>query len=156
MRSRFFSTIAAAAVTVLALTGCTFFTPVATMKPYDPSDGVGTEIGELAIRNVLLIANDSNEATLVMTVVNNAEDDIVLNLQYGDADVRVTESVTLAGGQSRTRVGDDPVTTIVVSDPTLTVGALFPLYAEYGDVPGEVILVPVLDGTLLEYELYVP
>ena len=156
MRSRFFSTIAAAAVTVLALTGCTFFTPVATMKPYDPSDGVGTEIGELAIRNVLLIANDSNEATLVMTVVNNAEDDIVLNLQYGDADVRVTESVTLAGGQSRTRVGDDPGTTIVVTDPTLTVGALFPLYAEYGDVPGEVILVPVLDGTLLEYELYVP
>ena len=156
MRSRFFQAIATAAVTVLALTGCTFFTPVATMKPYDPSDGVGTEIGDLAIRNVLLIANDNNEATLVMTVVNNADDDIVLNLQYGDSNVRVNESVTIAGGQSRTRVGDDPGTTIIVSDPTMTLGALFPIYAEYGDVPGEVILVPVLDGSLPEYELYVP
>ena len=156
MRSRFVSVFAAATIAVLTLTGCGFSTPIATMKPYDPSDGVGADIGDLALRNVLLIANDNAEATLIMTVVNNADDDIVLNLQYGDADVRVTESVTLAGGNSRTNVGDAPGTTVVVSDPTMTLGALFPIYFEYGNVPGEVVLVPVLDGTLPEYELYVP
>jgi len=156
VRTRIASTIAAAVVTVLTLTGCGFFTPVATMKPYDPSDGVGADIGDLAVRNVLLIANDSSEAALIMTVVNRADDDIVLNLQYGDADVRVTESVTLTGGNSRTNVGDDPGTTVIVSDDTMTLGALFPIYFEYGDVPGEVVLVPVLDGSLPEYELYVP
>lgn len=156
MRSRFVSTIAAVAVSVLAVTGCTFVTPIATQKPYDPSDGVGADIGDLGLRNVLLIANDSREATLVMTVVNNSDDDIVLNLQYGDAGARTTEALPLAGGQTRTRVGDDDGTTIIVSDPTMSLGALFPIYAEYGNVPGEVILVPVLDGTLAEYELYVP
>jgi hypothetical protein len=156
VRSRFASTIAAVTVTVLALTGCTFFTPIATQKPYDPSDGVGADIGDLGLRNILLIANDSNEATLVMTVVNNSDDDIDLNLQFGDAGMRLTETVALPGGQTRTRVGDDPGTTVIVSDQNLTTGALFPIYAEYGSVPGEVILVPVLDGTLPEYELYVP
>ena len=156
VRSRFVSVFAAATIAVLTLTGCGFSTPIATMKPYDPSDGVGADIGDLALRNVLLIANDNSEATLIMTVVNRADDDIVLNLQYGDADVRVTESVTLAGGNSRTNVGDEPGTTVVVSDPTMTLGALFPIYFEYGSVPGEVVLVPVLDGTLPEYELYVP
>lgn len=156
MRTRIASSIAAAVVTVLTLTGCGFFTPVATMKPYDPSDGVGADMGDLALRNILLIANDNHEATLVMTVVNRSEEDIVLNLQYGDADVRVTESLTVAGGNSRTNVGDDPGTTIIVSDPNKVVGALFPIYFEYGSVPGEVVLVPVLDGSLPEYELYVP
>lgn len=156
VRTRFASPFAVVALTVLALTGCAFFTPIATQKPYDPSDGVGTDIGDLSLRNVLLIANDLNEATLVMTVVNDNASDIELNLQYGDRDARVTETVTIAGGQARTRIGDDPETTIIISDPTMTLGALFPIYAEYGNVPGEVILVPVLDGTLAEYELYVP
>lgn len=156
MRTRIASSIAAAVVTVLTLTGCGFVTPVANLEPYDPSDGVGTELGDLALRNVLLIANDSNEATLVMTVVNKADDDIVLNMQYGDADVRVTESVSLPGGNTRTNVGDAPETTVVVSDAELVLGTLFPIYFEYGSVPGEVVLVPVLDGSLPEYELYVP
>jgi hypothetical protein len=156
VRTRIASSIAAAIVTVLTLTGCGFVTPVATMKPYDPSDGVGTDIGDLALRNILLIANENSEATLVMTVVNRADDDIVLNLQYGDADVRVTKSITVAGGNNRTNVGDDPGTTIVVTDATMTLGALFPIYFEYGSVPGDVVLVPVLDGSLPEYELYVP
>ena len=156
VRIRIASSIAAAVVTVLTLTGCGFSVPVATMKPYDPSDGVGADIGDLAVRNVLLISNDNQEATLVMTVVNRADDDVVLNLQYGDADARVTESVTLRGGNSRTNIGDDPGTTIIVSDPNKVLGALFPIYFEYGDVPGEVVLVPVLDGSLPEYELYVP
>lgn len=156
MRTRIASSIAAAVVTMLTLTGCGFFTPVATMKPYDPSDGVGADLGDLALRNILLIANDNQEATLIMTVVNRADADVVLNLQYGDADARVTESITLTGGNTRTNVGDDPSTTIVVSDANKVLGALFPIYFEYGDVPGEVVLVPVLDGSLPEYELYVP
>lgn len=140
----------------LALTGCTFITPIATQDPYDPSDGVGADIGDLALRNILLVANDSGEATLVLTAVNNADDDIEMNIQYGEAGQRVTETLTLDGGRSLTRIGDDPATTVVVADDTITTGALYPIYIEYGDVPGEVILIPVLDGSLAEYELYVP
>ena len=113
-------------------------------------------MGELALRNVLLVANDSGEATLVMTVVNRGEEDVDLNLQFGDEGARQTESLEIPGGRSSTRVGDDPATTVVIADDALTVGALFPIYAEYGSVPGAVLYVPVLDGTLPEYELYVP
>ena len=156
MRTPFRSTVVGLAVATLTLTGCAFITPIATQDPYDPSDGVGADLGDLSLRNILLIANDDSEATLVMTVVNNSPEDVVLNLQYGDADARVTQSVPLEGGETRTRVGDDPGTTVVISDDMLTVGALFPVYVEYGAVPGEVVLIPVLDGTLPEYELYVP
>jgi hypothetical protein len=56
----------------------------------------------------------------------------------------------------RTRIGDDPSAGIVMSGRDLLVGGLFPVYFEYGSVPGELVYVPVLDGTLAEYELLVP
>jgi hypothetical protein len=43
-----------------------------------------------------------------------------------------------------------------MSGRDLLVGGLFPVYFEYGSVPGELVYVPVLDGTLAEYELLVP
>lgn len=156
MRSRVVAALAGSVVSVLAVTGCTFSAEIANLEPYDPSDGVGADLGDLALRNVLLIANDGGEATLVMTVVNRGEEGVDLNLQFGDEGARQTESLEIPGGRSSTRVGDDPATTVVISDDALTVGALFPIYAEYGSVPGTVLYVPVLDGTLPEYELYVP
>lgn len=156
MRRSFFAPLALAAAVITGTTGCTLNAEIATMKEYDPSDGVGADMGDLALRNILLISNDRGEANLVMTVVNSGGENIVLNLQFDSGTERTTQSLRIDGFPVRTRIGDDPSEGVVVSGPELVLGGLFPIYFEYGDVPGELIFVPVLDGTLAEYELLVP
>lgn len=156
MRRRFFAPLVLAAAVITGTTGCTLSAEIATMKEYDPSDGVGADLGDLALRNILLISNESGEANLVMTAVNASGEDIALNVQFDDGSARITESLDLAAFPERTRVGDNPSAGILISGPELIVGGLFPVYFEYGSVPGELVYVPVLDGTLPEYELLVP
>jgi len=126
------------------------------MKQYDPSDGVGADLGDLALRNVLLIANENGEGNLVMTVVNNSGQDIELNVQFDDGTTRNTSSLRIPAFPQRTRIGDDPSAGVIVTASDKVTGGLFPIYFEYGDVPGELVFVPVLDGSLAEYELLVP
>jgi hypothetical protein len=156
VRRRFFAPLVLAAAVITGTTGCTLSAEIATMKEYDPSDGVGADIGDLALRNILLISNDAGEANLVMTVVNTSGENITLNVQFDRGSARVTESLNLPAVPERTRIGDDPSAGILMSGPELIVGGLFPVYFEYGSVPGELVFVPVLDGTLPEYELLVP
>jgi hypothetical protein len=156
VRRRFFAPLVLAAAVITGTTGCTLSAEIATMKEYDPSDGVGADIGDLALRNILLISNDAGEANLVMTVVNTSGEDVTLNVQFDQGSARTTESLELPAVPERTRVGDDPTAGILISGRDLIVGGLFPVYFEYGSVPGELVFVPVLDGTLPEYELLVP
>lgn len=156
MRRGFFAPLALAAAVITGSTGCTLNAEIATMQAYNPSDGVGADMGDLALRNILLISNDQGEANLVMTAVNSGGQNIRLNLQFDTGSGRTTETLTIPGMPSLTRIGDDPDEGIVISGREIVLGGLFPIYFEYGNVPGEVVLVPVLDGTLAEYELLVP
>ena len=156
VRRRFFAPLVVVATIIVGTTGCTLSAEIATMKEYNPSDGVGADLGDLALRNILLISNDAGEANLVMTVVNTSGEDITLNVQFDSGSTRITEPLQLSAVPERSRVGDDPSAGLVMSGPNLVVGGLFPVYFEYGSVPGELVFVPVLDGTLPEYELLVP
>ncbi len=156
MQRRFFAPLALAAAVLTGTTGCTLSAEIATMKQYDPSDGVSANIGELALRNILLISNDQGEANLVMTVVNNSGETVSLNVQYDSGSTRQTSTLSIPGSPQRTRIGDIPAEGIIVRASDMMTGGLYPVYFEYGDAPGELVLVPVLDGSLAEYELLVP
>ena len=156
MRRRLFAPLALAFSLVLGTTGCTLNAEIATMKDYDPSDGVGTEVGELALRNIMLIINSAGDANLVMTVVNTGGEDISLRVQYTDGARQANETLGIPGIPALTRIGDDPAEGIVLSGSEVVPGGLAPIYFQYADNPGELVMVPVLDGTLAEYELLVP
>jgi len=156
VRRRFFAPLALAAAVITGVTGCTLNAQIATMKQYDPSDGVGANLGDLALRNILLISNERGEANLVMTVVNSSGEDVTLNVQYDDGATRQTSPLSVPGFPQRTRVGDIPADGIVISAQSMELGGLFPVYFEYGNIPGELVFVPVLDGSLAEYQLLVP
>lgn len=156
MQRRLIASLALSAALVAGTTGCTFGAEIANLEPYDPSDGVGAEVGDLSLRNVLLIANDEGEANLVMTVVNDTGEDVALNVQYDDGNERTTSSLSIPGFPERTRVGDVPSDGVIVTAGDLVAGGLYPIYFEYGDAPGELVFVPVLDGTLAEYQSLVP
>lgn len=155
MKSRLAASIALAASLVLVATGCTFSAPIATEKEYDPSDGVGTEVGELFVRNALLIGDDPETLNLVMTVVNPSDVGKRLSVQWSAGGERITVQV-VAAANGRTSLGGPDQPQILVTDSTDAIGGLVPLFFSYGTAPGVELLVPVLDGSLPEYELYVP
>ncbi|MDA8887251.1 DNA modification methylase [Pontimonas sp.] len=156
MRRRLFAPLALAFSVALGATGCTLNAEIATMKDYDPSDGVGTEIGELALRNIMLITNDAGEGNLVMTVVNSGGSDVNLNVQYTDGGSQINKTIDVLSAPALLRVGDDPGAAVLFSGSDVIPGGLAPIYFQYAENPGELVLVPVLDGTLPEYELLVP
>ena len=156
MRTRFATSLAVSAVATLALTGCTFSAEIANLQPYDPSDGVSVTWEEVTVQNAMLITGEGTEANLVLTVVNSSGEDIDLQVQYGPNDSRITEVIDVPALPERTQVGSDPANQVLFVDEGIVAGALFPVYFQYGNEQGEVIEIPVLDGTLPEYELLVP
>ena len=140
----------------LSSSGCTLTAEIATMKTYDPSDGVGADVGDLALRNIMLIINDSGTANLVMSVVNSSDQEIRLQVQYSNRGEKNNQFIAVSGSGGLTRVGDNPDEGLRFSGPDVVAGGLAPLYFQYSNVPGELVLVPVLDGALPEYELLVP
>jgi len=57
--------------------GCGIFVDSATLKPYSAGDGLNVNVGGLQLRNVLVITDESGNASLVATIVNDTT-----NVQY--------------------------------------------------------------------------
>ncbi|UYN82678.1 MAG: hypothetical protein KIT89_07975 [Microcella sp.] len=155
MKSRLAASIALAAALLIGTTGCTFFSPIATQKVYDPSDGVGAEVGDLLIRNAMLIGDDPENLSLVVTIVNRSDSDRRLSVQWASGGERITESM-FVNANGRTAFGGPDQDQVLVTGSTDVIGGLVPLFFSYGTAPGVEVLVPVLDGSLPEYELFVP
>ncbi len=155
MKSRVAASIALAAALMLGATGCTFSANIATEKPYDPSDGVGAEVGELSIRNALLIGDDPEELNLVMTVVSAADTDRRVTVQWEADGERVTEEIFVSAN-GRTAFGGPEQDQLLITGSGATIGGLVPVFFAYPGAEGVEVLIPVLDGSLPEYELYIP
>ena len=156
MQRGFFAPLVLSVALVFGASGCTFTAEIATQKDYDPSDGVGVTLGDIAVRNVMLITNEEGQANLVMSVVNTGDTDVSLQVQYDGEGDAVTEFLDVPTLPSLTRLGDDPAAGVILEGPDVIAGSLVPVYFQHGDIPGELVLVPVLDGELPEYELLVP
>jgi len=78
-----------------------------------------------------------------------------VTVQWEGASGRESERI-LVDGNDTTQLGGPEERQIVIEGVDVTPGALYPVFFQYGDEPGSELLVPVLDGALPEYELYVP
>ena len=65
-------------------------------------------------------------------------------------------TINVAALPELSQVGSDPANQVLIEDESIVAGGLLPMYFQHGSVQGELISVPVLDGTLPEYELLVP
>lgn len=160
MKLRAVASVFLAGALALGLAGCNFISPQRTLQKYDPSDGVGADLGGLDVRNVLLITEDGTRATLVMSVINSATDDKSLEVQYeSSAPTAVDGDVSFDIDVPRqtivsTSSGDEDQ--IVLEDIDAPAGALFTLYFQTGDSQGVELRVPILDGTLEQYKALLP
>jgi hypothetical protein len=149
------ATVVVAAGILLGTTGCNLYAPQATTIHYDASDGVSGDVGDLAIRNAILLTEDDENGNLLVHVVNSSAEDVELLVQYEGVDEKVDQTITVPGN-STTEIGVDGGESVAVESPDATAGSLFPVYFQYGDFTGTELLVPVLDGSLAAYSTLVP
>jgi hypothetical protein len=155
VKARIAASVALAAALVLSTAGCSFFAAQATLKKYDPSDGVGTTIGDVSVRNALLLSSDGEEASLLINLINSGDDPISVKIQYTGTDGKVTSTYRLSGGEAET-FGAKNSKKIVFQDIGKKPGTLLPVYVTTGDRTGKELLVPILDGTQAEYAGLLP
>ncbi|MBT1634530.1 MULTISPECIES: hypothetical protein [Clavibacter] len=159
MRARTASSIVLAALIAVGTSSCTFITPQATQISYFPSDGFDATVGDIEVRNAILLTEGGSAtgASLVVTLVNNSGDSQRVSFQHevseGSAD-RETRTVTAAPGLTKFGAEDSQRITFDTVEPTP--GSLTKIYIQYGDAEGVEMDVPVLNGDQETYTNLVP
>jgi len=106
---------AAVAVSALALaTGlgaCQLMSPITTQLQYDPADGVGVDLEDIVIRDLLIVSEgEGASGTLSGLVVNKGTEEVSLTIQTDDSDGPLEPEVTMGPGTSVRLDGVDPLT----------------------------------------------
>jgi len=153
--ARIVASVVIAAGILIGTSACGFGAPQATLIQYDPSDGVSGDVGDVAIRNALLLSEDGERATLLVTAVNAGDTAESLTVQYEANGEKVTELVTLRANSSVT-IGAKDEPTVTLENIDTPAGELFPVFFQYGEETGVQLLLPVLTGEQPEYHGLLP
>ena len=142
----------------MGTSGCTFIATQATLIQYDPSDGVGIDVGNVQVRNAVALINEDGKAvSLMVTLVNSGTRTANVKLQYQSGGEKTTTTKSVDAGAVATYGTTTDDKQIIVLNPGVKPGALFPVYIQYGDHEGKELLVPVLTADdHPEYEDLIP
>ena len=160
MRARLAASLVIATGLVLASSGCAYFAPQSTQIMYDPSDGVSGSVGDIEVLNAMAITKDGESVNLVMVVINSGEQSRDVRFAYNFEDAtnasNPSETVTIEAGErvSFGNGGDAP--DLVLTNANTRLGALMPVFVQYGEETGDTMQVPVLDNALPGYEDLLP
>ena len=102
---------AAALAGALALSGCQVMSPIQTNVPYQPADGVAVDLGDVQIRDLVVIAGAKGEVgTLSGLVVNKGTESVTVTFAAGtggssaQADIPAGTATRLSGVEGATPV----------------------------------------------------
>ena len=70
MLNRKFAAVALATGIMLGTSGCNFMSPIASMEVYTPGDGTSTDFGDIAARNIFVLAAPSGQTALFGSFIN--------------------------------------------------------------------------------------
>lgn len=152
-RVRRASMVAAVGAGLLSATACGYITPQETTRIQTVTDGISANVGPLQLRNMLIVSTGENKpGRVVGGVFNSSSKDVSLTID-GASGSQTTipvkaNSQTLLTGESNPAV---------LSTSGGNAGSLVPLkVTESGTNQTAEVKVPVLDGTLKEYQQYLP
>ena len=139
------------ALAVLGVSSCSAVNEQATVREYSPSDGIVENVGEVELRNSLVVSNGDGEAgRLLGTVVNASPDAVDFSLALGGT----TLTWNIESGD-KVVFEDTPAPEVTVPNVGVLPGT--GLRADASDGAETVQLnVPVLDGTIESYREYLP
>jgi len=145
----------AAALAALVMLGVAACAPIASLKPYDASDGVSTTVGQVKVLNALVLTKSGKDGNLLFSAYNPTDGTIQLNVQYDDRGDRTTLHATLQP-DATTDFGYGADGQFLLAGLGVKPGSLAHIYFQYGDEPGSQVPVPVLDGSLPQYQNLLP
>lgn len=145
MKVRVFVAAAIAVGVALGTTGCNLIQPQATTKQYAASDGINVNVGDLALRNLVVLSNDGKTGSLMMDSVNLATPQ-ALHIEYTGADVHAVVPFSTQPTAFGTASGTKIILTNIATQP----GAMIQLKFSVGS-KSTTTLVPVLNTELPEY-----
>ena len=142
----------------MGTTGCSFIATQATLIRYEPSDGVGVDIGNVQVRNVIaLISTDGRAVSLLITFVNSGDHNANITVQYesGGEKTEIIKSIVAHSVKSYGNTPDEAQ--IIILNPGVEAGGLLPVYLQYGDHVGKQLMAPVMNADYHEeYKDLVP
>jgi hypothetical protein len=156
VKARRAASILLAAGLLFSATGCTLSAVQGTLRHYEPSDGVGANIGDVKLRNVLGLSADGKDVAIILTLVNEGDLGATVGFQFENGSGDKETQFVYVKPHAAKSVGNVDDSKLVLRGVDTTVGGLVPLYVQYGDVQGKELLVPVLDGTLASYTDLLP
>lgn len=153
MRARAVAAIALSGALALGLTGCSMWMDVETSRPYTASDGVNLTLGDLRLRNVMVVSDDGELGNLVGTAVNDTDSDIDFTVQWSvDGTFHEVELTAHANGTTPFGGEGDQVSLEPLGENP---GGLLEAVVHIS-TDQKKLLIPVLDATLAEYGPVVP
>ena len=135
----------------LGTSGCNLIQPQATRASYDASDGVSFNVGELQLRNLTLISNDGQSASLLMSAINTTGSDISLSVQFLSKGKMVEGTLLIPNSTAVTSWGAASENKIILDGTNTPAGSLLKMYFQYGSADGATMLVPVLTSDQPQY-----
>ena len=144
--------LAATAMT-LGLSACSLSGNVASLDPYSPSDGQQIDLESVKARNFIYLVGDSGRGFLIGSLVSTSPKDMQVKLQYVDpaTDERTDYFFDVpAGSKVDFGYNGNPAVELPVVELPGQTAKFYLLESE--SISG-VIQVPVLDGTLAEYQM---
>lgn len=144
---------AALSVGLLTLTGCGYINAQQTSEQYAASDGTRSDVGPLELRNMLIVAADEKQpGRLIGAVYNSSSKDVKVTLSGAEG----AQTEVSVAKNSYTLLNDS-TDAAILSTAGGKPGSLVDIkVTEDGTNVNKTIKVPVVDGTLKEYQAYLP
>ncbi len=146
---------AAAALAALVMMGVAACAPIASLKHYDPSDGVSTTVGQVKVLNALVLSKSGTNGNLLFSAYNPTDQSIQLNVQYDSGSDRTTLHADLQP-DTTTNFGYGKGGQFLLSGLDVKPGSLANIYFQYDNEVGSQVAVPVLDGSIPQYQNLLP
>lgn len=156
MKSRLLASIVLGTAVVLTATGCNMLAPQATTLQYNPGDGMSVNTGTIQVLNALVISEDGEDGNLVVAFYNkDEENDATIFIEFGENGQGGEAAMEIPAG-SLVSLGGDYEDPLLLEGIDTQPGGRLPMYFQSGDGEGQLVLVPVLDGSLPYYADLVP
>lgn len=166
MKMRVAASVALTAAVATTLSACMFVTPQQTARSYTPSDGVNGAVGSVKIRNVFLVSDDGEDASLIGALSNTSDTVQSVTLQW-DSSTGTTSRVVDVPAQGLVSLRPTSTTPVETGEPTqeqdvtlsgieATPGGLYSVGFTTASADPVSLRLPVLDTSQQQYSTLAP